>query len=130
MHPISRILLLSTTLLSVPLAMAQAQTTNNMSQSSGQVGAYSSVEELLTAANQSISAGNTGLANQQLAWAKTKLINRVVPSTNGPQTYGGITSPVWRMINDARFALSHNDTMMAQHLITEALDSKMPELAY
>lgn len=124
MHPMFRILLVSTTLLSVPLAMAQAQT------SSAQVGAYSSVEELLNAANQSISAGNTGLANQQLAWAKTKLINRLVPSTNGPQTYGSITSPVWRMINDARFALSHNDSMMAQHLITEALDSKMPELAY
>ena len=131
MHPISRILLLSTTLLSVPLAMAQAQTTNNMSQApSGTVGAYSTVEELLTAANQSISSGNTGLANQQLAWAKTKLINRLLPSTNGPQTYGSITSPVWRMINDARFALSQNDTMMAQHLITEALDSNMPELAY
>ena len=136
MHPISKILMLSTTLLSVPLAMAQAQTMapnapsgNNMAPS-GPVGAYSTVGQLLTAANQSISAGQTGLANQQLAWAKTKLINRLVPSTNGPQTYGAITSPVWRMINDARFALSMNDTMMAQHLITEALASNMPELAY
>jgi hypothetical protein len=127
-----RILMLSTLLLGAPLAIAQAQT-GTMAPStstSEQVGAYSTVEELLTAANQAIGSGQTGVANQQLAWAKTKLINRLVPSTNGPQTYGGITSPVWRMINDARFALSHNDTMMAQHLITEALDSKMPELAY
>src|SRR5271168_2261390 len=130
MHPISRILMLSTVLLSAPLAMAQAQTTNNMAPASGPVGAYSTVEQLLTAANQSIAAGNTGLANQQLAWAKTKLINRLVPSTNGPQTYGAITNPVWRMINDARFALSQNDTMMAQHLITETLASNAPELAY
>jgi hypothetical protein len=127
-----RILMLSTLLLGAPLAIAQAQT-GTMAPStstSGQVGAYSTVEELLTAANQAIGSGQTGVANQQLAWAKTKLINRLVPSTNGPQTYGSITSPVWRMINDARFALSMNDTMMAQHLVTEALATKAPELAY
>ena len=137
MRPTHRILVLSTFLLGAPLAIAQAQTSapgasagNNMAAPVATVGAYSTVGELLTAANQSISAGQTGAANQQLAWAKTKLINRLVPKTNGPQTYGAITSPVWRMINDARFALSMNDTMMAQHLITEALDTNMPELAY
>ena len=137
MRPTHKILMLSTVLLGAPLAIAQAQTMapgaspgNNMAAPAGTVGEYSTVGELLTSANQTIASGQPGAANQQLAWAKTKLINRLVPKTNAPQTYGAITDPVWRMINDARFALGMNDTMMAQHLITEALDTKAPELAY
>ena len=137
MRSTHRILMLSTVLLGASLAMAHAQTMapgaspgNNMTAPAGTVGEYSTVGELLTSANHAIAAGQTGAANQQLAWAKTKIINRLVPKTNGPQTYGGITDPVWRMINDARFALSMNDTMMAQHLITETLASNAPELAY
>jgi hypothetical protein len=139
-----RILMLSTVLLGAPLAMAQAQTMapgaspgNNMAAPGAMqnapaepVGAYSSVEVLLTSANQAIAAGQTGLANQRLAWAKTKIISRWVPKTNGPQTYSAIASPVLKQINDARFALSKNDPASAQQIITQALASNAPELSY
>jgi len=125
--------MLSTVLLATPLAMAQAQTSapgaNNMAPSSEPVGAYSSVQQLLTAANQTIAAGQTGLANQRLAWAKTKIINRRLPTTNSPQTYASF-DPVQKQINNARFALSKHNLAEAQQIINQILASNAPELSY
>jgi hypothetical protein len=127
-----RLIMLSTVLLGVPLAMAQAQTGSTgamQNMAPGPVGAYSSVGQLLTAANQAIATGQTGLASQRLGWAKTKIINRRVPVTNSPQTYGSM-DPVQKQINNARYALSKNDLTGARQIIDQVLASNAPELAY
>ena len=137
-----RILMLSTVLLGAPLAMAQAQTSatgaspgNNIGPPSAMpntpaepVGAYSSVQKLLTAANQAIAAGQPGLAYQRLSQAKVKIINRWVQQTNGPQTYSAI-DPVVQQINDARFAVSQNDSVRAQQIISQILASNTADLS-
>ena len=142
MRSIHRILMLSTVLLGASLAMARAQTSttppqNNMStpnamqnQSAEPVGAYSSVQVLLTSATQAIAAGQTGLAMERLNQAKVKIITSYVPKTNGPQTYTALADPVNREINDARYALTKNDTSGAQQIISQILASNAPELAY
>jgi len=138
-----RILMLSTVLLGAPLAMAQAQTSatgaspgNNIGPPSAMpntpaepVGAYSSVQKLLTAANQAIAAGQTALANERLAQAKEKIISLRVPATNSPQTYQSI-DPVQKQINNVRFALSKHDLAGAQQIISQILASNAPELSY
>jgi len=124
--------MLSTVLLGASLAMAQAQQSNMstpMPNETQPVGAYSSVQVLLTAANQALAAGHTGLAMERLDQAKVKIINRYVPQTNGPQTYAAI-DPVNKQINNARFALTKNDTAGAQQIISQILASNAPELAY
>jgi hypothetical protein len=133
MRPTYRILMLSTVLLGTSLAIAQAQTSaspNNMTPPSSMqpIGAYSSVQLLLTAANQAIAAGQTGLATERLNQAKTKIVNRWVHPTNGPQTYQSI-DPVVQQINNARFALTKNDTVGAQQIIDKILASNAPELS-
>ena len=124
-----KLLMLSTVLACAPVTLALAQAQNNMASPTEPVGAYSSVGQLLTAANQALAAGHSGLAMQQLDQAKVKIINRMRPVTNGPQTYQAV-DPVLQRINDARFALTKNDPTMAQQLITDILASNPPELAY
>ena len=134
-----RILMLSTVLLGTSLATAQAQTSTSMGnkmtmpdalQNEAQpVGAYSSVGVLLSAANKDIAAGNLGLAMERLDQAKTRIINTWVQKTNGPQTYSAL-DPVDKAINNARFALTKNDTAGAQQIISQILASNSPELAY
>jgi hypothetical protein len=131
MHPTYRILMLSTVLLGAPLAIAQAQTstTGAMQNEPAQpVGAYSSVSVLLTAANQAIASGHTQLAYERLSQAKVKILNLRLPTTNSPQTYSSI-DPVVRQINNARFALTKNDSAGAQQIIGQILASNAPELS-
>ena len=125
------VLMLSIVLLGAPSAMAQAQTSapgTIQNAPAEPVGAYSSVQVLLTAANQAIAAGQPGLAYQRLSQAKVKIINRWVQKTNGPQTYSAI-DPVVQQINDARFAVSQNDSVRAQQIISQILASNTADLS-
>lgn len=125
------ILMLSIILLGAPLAIAQAQTsTPGAAQDapSEPVGAYSSVQVLLTAANQAIAAGQPGLAYQRLSQAKVKIIDRWVQQTNGPQTYSAI-DPVVQQINNARFYVSQNELATTQQIISQILASNTADLS-
>lgn len=74
--------------------------------------------ELLASARASLIAGRTGLAQQSLEMAETRLLDRSVPQgmTNYPSD-----SPIVAQIRDARFALGSGDSSRAILLIDQAM---------
>ena len=90
------------------------------------VGADAQVSALLTSANQSIAAGQTGTANEALEQAETQLLQRSVPQT---QTDFTSVDPVVAQIGQARQALGNHDNAGATQIINQILSSNSPELS-
>jgi hypothetical protein len=89
------------------------------------VGPDASVQQLLMASNQAISAGQTGTADEALEQAETQILTRTVPQT---QTNYSSADPVVAQIQQARMALGSNDKAQASQVINQVLASNAPEL--
>ena len=90
------------------------------------VGPVSNVQELLSAAAQSLAGGQTGTADEALEQAETKILTRAVPQT---QTDYASQDPMVSQIQQARTALGSNDRSGALQIINQMLASNEPELA-
>jgi hypothetical protein len=90
------------------------------------VGPDANVQALLTAAGQSLAAGQTGTADEALEQAETQILTRSVPQS--PADYVS-QDPVVNQIEQARTALGSNDRSGALQMINQILASNAPELA-
>jgi len=90
------------------------------------VGSDANVQQLLTAANQAIVTGQTGMANEALERAESNILTRSVLAT---QVNYASQDPVVSQIEQARFAIGNHDKAGAQQMINQILASNAPELS-
>jgi len=83
------------------------------------------VQQLLTASQASLAAGQTGTAEAALEQAETNILTRSVPQT---QTDYTSQNPVVARIDQARQALGDGDKSGSMRIISQILASNAPEL--
>lgn len=90
------------------------------------VGPGANVQQLLAAAAQAISSGQTGTADEAMEQAETNILSRAVPQS---QTNYTSQDPLIGQIEQARGALGSGNKQGAVQMVNQILTSGAPELA-
>ncbi len=90
------------------------------------VGPDANAGQLLAAANQALATHQTGMAEEAMERAETRILTRSVPQSMGDQAS---MNPVVQQIQQARQLLGAHDIAGAQQILNQILGSNAPALA-
>jgi len=88
------------------------------------VGANADAQDLLQAASQAIAARHTGMAQEALERAETRLLTRSVPPDQADVPDDGTAV---HLISSARLAIAHGDLASADSAIQQAIGALPPD---